>query len=214
MVDYGLISQLVMIFGFFFGILAIALSGKWFMFGLKMFMAKLKYKNNAGLMFIKNKGGDFGIPKIINLIEEQYEEGKKDNKKVYPYNADQIAGFKMFSMPSVFFDDEDAKCSVGMVEVYQQSNDNGEPVEQVIPIKPSVSLRPAALKALIDSKALTQAIGELFKQNKTLLMVLVGLGIGIAITAYFSYEAHSNILPEILSTLKTVANTCGAVKLG
>ncbi len=48
------------------------------------------------------------------------------------------------------------------------------------------------------------AITDLFKKHKTQIYLLVGIAVGIGISAYFSYEMYDVKLPEIFTQLKSI----------
>ncbi len=209
---YFLISISILIFL----ILFIALSGQWFWFGIKYKIHKLKRGSNAGLFFVMNKDKNFGLPINIDLTEDSVEFGDKHNRKIHQYSDDQIAGFRFFGMPCVLADSNDTKTSVGIH--YHQTNDNGEPQYQedgsptIGIMKPSRSLRPSAIKALIDSRAITQAIGQLFSKYQTQIYLLMGIGIAIGLGGFFLYDIKTTGLPDQTAKIEAIKASVDIIK--
>jgi hypothetical protein len=124
-VDINVIITAVSIF--FIMIVIFALSGKWLMFGLKFAIAKMKYKDNLGLMFVRGLGGNYSIPKLIDLSKLKFETASE----FQPLSRDMFLGIRVFGCPCVFLDAEDATITTGLFKkVYNIIRKNSKEVVQ------------------------------------------------------------------------------------
>jgi hypothetical protein len=197
----GTTIALIFMAYFVMGILVvIALTWKWTFFGLKLFIRKMFGK--VGLHFIEDLSGDFGMPHIIDLNKSEHKYGTSQ----YVITKEQIGGPRMFGMPFIMHNSEDTKTNAGIY--YAENDKRGLPNGNLIQVKPSITLPPPLLRAIVHTKALTLAIEELFSKHRTQIYLLMGIGVALAVSIYFSYEAY-NKLPAIFETLKAIETTCG-----
>ncbi len=197
-------------------ILALAIVMVWpfFLFGIRLQIAKMKYKGNTGLLMIRSKSNNFSLPRPIDISEDYVEFKKNGVPRPYVFNREQLAGTRYLNLPFNIVDEDDTKTNIGIY--YQQCDEAGEPAhytirdshgkQERIPVlkayKPSLTLRPALFGALHAEKALTIAVMELFQKHKTQLYVLGGIAALLAASVYFTYETYATLLPEILETVK------------
>ena len=191
--------------------IVIVLSGKWFFFGLKDFVKRMKYKSHHGYMLLVDKGGNIGIPKIIDLTKDKYSEndGKVKDGRVWPFSTDDVMKGSFMGRPFLIKSFDDAKTSIGLY--FQESDKEGNPlytiladgsrIRKISEIKPSVSLSPGFFMALVGDHALTQALKELLQKNGMLLLVLLGVGIGVIVSGFISYTIYSDSVPKILEAI-------------
>ena len=199
-------GTIALIFGIYFVLfifIFLALSWKWTIFGLKLFFKRTFSKGKVGLHFIEDLSGDFVMPHIIDLSKENHKYGKKE----YVINSEQLQGARMFNMPFIMHPQDDTKTSAGIY--YAQSDEEtGDFNGEILQTKPSVTLPPSLLRAIVHTKALTLAIEELFNKHRTQIYILGAIGVGLAISVYFGYEAFSKI-PQIITKLDQIALSCG-----
>jgi hypothetical protein len=175
-------------------------------------------------MFLVDKGGNLGIPKIIDLRKDKYSEkvdGLKDGA-TYPYSTDDLMKGTFLGRSYLIKAYDDAKTSIGFC--YQESDINGNPlynvladgtrIKKITELKPSVTLSPGFFTALVGDHALTQALRELLQKNSVLLLVLLGIGVGIVAIGFVLYSMYSQSLPEILVAVNNLANMCTTTVVG
>jgi len=198
-------------------IFLIILNRTWFFFGLSLIWKRIRGKS-IGLLFIKDKTNNIGHPRIINTNNSEHNY----KGKTYVINSRQLEdGGRFFGLPYVIVDSEDSKTTIGLYYVQCDPEGNELRVTQnyklgkkniveetpmLRRIKPSVTLTPEVLKALVTSKSLTNVIVELFNKHKTQLYLGIGIAAGVVASAYFSYEVYSNLLPAISNSLEKIIN--------
>lgn len=198
----------------------IAISGQHGMFGIKVFFHKLKHKSNSGLLFLVNKAGNFGIPKLIDLSQETYTEKKSGLSKDWPINREQLKKGTFWGRPFIMYNVDDVKTNIGIY--YHKCDKEGNPlfisdsngkttnIPSLSPLAPSVSLSPSWLDALVGDKALTQALKQLFNKHRTLIYILGGIGIAVAFSTYVSYELTSVHIPAIMQEISSLKEAISA----
>jgi len=188
-------------------IIVMAMSFKWILFGLTITFKRFQSKNNTGLYFLRSKSGNFTLPKVVDLNknEETFKVAGKD--VVLPINREDFAQTGLFfGMPYKMSNVEDLKTSIGLHYTSTDEKGNviynadGTPAISVI--KNSVSVSGAMIKALIDEKALTDALKDFLQKNQLILILIVANIIVAGVTAYFSYEMMSNVLPTMESLVR------------
>ena len=209
----GISTLLVVLFVF---------AGPFAFFGIKLFIKRRTLGDNIGLIFFNNKSNNLRIPKIIDLRKETFTLKINKEKRDYPINREAMQGSRFFGCPFCIFNEDDVKTTLGFY--YQHCDEKGEPlfyksqdgttIPVLSPVKPSVSLSPSFLDVLVNDRALTQALKELFSNNKKVFMLLIGIGLAIAFNAYVSYELLSNHIPAITSSLQSLASAIEALKAG
>ena len=200
----------------------IAISGQHGMFGVKLFFHKMRHKSNSGLLFLVNKAGNFGIPKLVDLSQETYTEKKGGLSKDWPISREQLQKGTFWGKPFIMYNVDDVKTNIGIY--YQKCDKEGKPlfhpyedkkgnkkiVPTLSPLAPSVSLSPSWLDALVGDKALTQALKQLFNKHRTLIYILGGIGIAVAFSAYVSYELTSTHIPAMMAELRELKEAVSA----
>ncbi len=196
-------------------------------FGKSLIKAKKSLKHNAGFIFIRNKANSIGMPRIINLEDRC----KKIGKKQFLLEKEQMAGLRFMGLPMFIVDSEDSKTSVGLY--YHQCDKNGTPLylkdekgkyvldksNNKIPrlnnIKPSVTLPPDLITAVIRSEAMSLSVSAIFdfmKKNKNLFYFIgavVLLGVAGGVLSYLNYDILNINMPKVVSGIKN----CEATKV-
>lgn len=192
-------------------LIAIALSGKFFFFGLHFGLKKLMYKGNLGLVFYRSIGNNFVLPKMIDLRKTEM----KDDKKIHPYTRQQFKEGLFFGCPYIISDVEDIKTTYGLYkhqcdpttgEALYWKTPEGENIAPVLDaIKTSVTVSPSLLKTAYSAAALGEAIRDFLKKNQTLLIVAGVAALMAGIAAYFAYSNNGalyNVCTVGLNDLK------------
>ena len=210
-----IISLWVSVYVSIFFMLLIVLSYKWVKLGIKIFTMKLK--GRVGLLFREDISGNIGLPIVFYLHKTEIDIGGDK----YVVSKEMVENKRFFGLPYVIFPCNDTKTSLGLY--YQQSDKDGnaligeqkykdgknnmvDEVRIVREFKPSVSMPPDVLRAIVTSKALTMAIKELFTKYKNQIYLLLGLVAIMGITGYFVYEIYSQILPNMESRIISKIN--------
>jgi len=193
-------------------IIAIVLTFRYVIFGLKIFFMSIKTKNNVGFVFIRNLSGNYGLPYCVNLLNSSFDIKIGNEKKTYFLQKETFRGFTFLGYPACFFNADNMITSIG--HHFHQLDEEGNPIykedgEPAMTVdKPSFSLDPSLIKAIITGKALTAALEELFLKYKTQIYILIGIGLGIGLTVYLVYEIKSVDIPQIISTINEVKEYC------
>lgn len=191
--------------------------------GVLIKLKNIVTKKNTGLIALINKSGSIGQIVPVDLRKDSEEIKVGQEKHIYPLQDDHFSGMKMFGLPIAFFHAGDSKTNVGIY--YHQCDEEGEPVflsvsdgkgksisiPYLSPHANSISLNSSAIGAVIMGKALSEAIGKIFMQYKTQIYILGGIGAGIAICAYFTYQMKTVDLPLVLAKLNEISAVCQAV---
>lgn len=189
-------------------IIFMAMSIRWIMFGLNIMFKRFSKKGNIGLLFIKSKSNNFGIPHVVDLGKKDYEFSISGTKHLYPIHREAFGKQGLFfGLPYAMYNDDDCKTSLGLM--YHAATDKGEPLYHddlqtmpvYTPIKNSVSLGGNFLKALVDEKVFSDALKDFLNKNQVLLFICIGSIAAAGISAYFGYEIMSNTLPNIESLI-------------
>jgi hypothetical protein len=179
-------------------IMAIVLSGKYFLFGLKLIFLKARYKGNVGLIFYRSVGNNFGLPKIVPLTDTKIQT----NKVLHPFTREQFSQGLFFGMPFIFSDVEDVKTTYGLYK--HQCDEKGEPLywrdaeqKPIAPVldavKTSVSISPTLLRTAYSASALGEAINEFLNKNRLLLILCGGALLAGVIAAFFGYANNEQL---------------------
>ena len=191
-------------------LVAVAMSGKFFMFGLKLMVLRSFHKGNVGLIFYRSVGNNFGLPKIVPLTDTKIQT----NKTLHPFTREQFSQGLFFGIPFIFCDIEDVKTTYGLYK--HQSDEKGEPLywrdaenKPIAPVldavKTSVSISPTLLRTAYSASALGEAINEFLNKNKLLLMLAGGALLAGVIAAFFGYSNNEqlyNVCTVALDDLK------------
>lgn len=190
-----------------FLVLVLALNFKWVLFGTSMAFKRMSTKNNVGLYFLRSKGGNFNPPLLVDLNKKEEEVTIGGKPAVLPITRDDFQSNGLFfGLPYKMANDDDVKTSIGLH--YHTTNDKGDPLynEDGTPIisfvKNSVSVSGGMLKALVDEKAISDALKDFLQKNQIILYLLIGNIVVAAGAAYFGYEMMSNLLPNVESLIK------------
>jgi hypothetical protein len=208
---YMVFFTTIVLFGLY-----IILSGQYGLFGLRQALHKIKYKSNSGLIFLVNKSGNFGVPRLINLGDETFKTKVKGVSRDYPINNEQLQKGTFWGRPFIIYNIDDVKTNIGIY--YQKCDSDGYPlflemedekgntkmIPNLSPLAPSISLSPTWLDALVGDRALTDALKQLFSKHKTLLYILGGIAIATAFNVYVAYELSSAHIPAMLSELRGI----------
>lgn len=206
-------------------VLVLVLGGPWLLFGFKFLLSKLKYKENAGLVFFHNLSGNIGRPDIVDMSKGKYTLRDKKNKleKEYFFTREMFRrDSTFFGLPYVILSHDDSLTTAG---IYFQQNhivdkkpvpqyfktDDGEVVPYLKPIKPSITLPPDMIKASVISQNLKQILSEVLIQYKTVFLIVAGIGIGIGVLLFFQYNMVSETFPlqeELLREAIEAAKAC------
>lgn len=197
MVDYNYLAAVLIAV---LAIFAIVMSKQWFMSGFRIWIGNLRFKGNAGALFLRTVGNDFAPPLVVDLRTDKYE----DKKRTVFYNRDMFSTGRFMGVPYCMMDSEDGKTSLGIYK--QQTDKDGKPLsvaltineESIIqpitkPLKESVSLSSELVKSSINAIALTQAVRDFLEKNKVLLYVCMAAAIAGAAGAYFGYSNNGLI---------------------
>ena len=192
-------------------IIILIMNFKWVLFGLSLMFKKMSSKNNVGLYFLRSKGNNFNLPLPVDLNKKEEEftiGGRKQTLAITREDFEQNGRF--FGMPYKLADDDDVKTSLGLV--YHQTNDKGEPIYFEVEgmrmpyyesIKNSISVSGEMIKALIDEKALSDALRDFLQKNQLMLILIVANIIVAGVGAYLGYEVMSTLLPDLQSTVQS-----------
>lgn len=191
-------------------IILLLINIRWISFGTEIMFKRFLYKGNMGLLWTRNKSGNFTLPKVINLAEKSVKLKQGKDTATFPIDRTQYSdSTRFFGMPSALFDAEDCKTSLGIV--YHQTDEQGNPLywnedigfPKYVGRKNSVSLSPTLLEAIIEEKSLTNALRKFLDNNKILFYLCLGAIIAGGIGAYFGYELISNQIPLLQSSIET-----------
>ena len=205
--DTTLITLMGMGLTILFLVLVLAMNVKWVVFGLNLVFKRFSTKNNVGLYFLRSKGGNFNVPKIVDLNKKEEEFTVGGQKQVLPITrADFENNGLFFGMPYKMANDDDVKTSIGLH--YQATdekgvailNEAGEPMISFV--KNSVSVSGGMLKALVDEKAISDALKDFLQKNQLVIYLAIGNIAVAGAAAYFSFEMMSNLLPGFDSLMR------------
>jgi hypothetical protein len=167
-------------------------------------------------LFVLNKGDSIGIPRFINLEEYSKEIGSKR----YLLMKEQMQGMKFLGMPMIILPSEDTKTSVGIY--YQETDKDANPlfykkngkwittnkgakIPMLSALKPSTSLPPDLVNAIIKQESLNLSIKDFMdfiKKNKNIvyfILGMIGLGFVGSVISYLIYQMLQEQLPTIMS---------------
>ena len=95
-------------------VIAIAMAWPFFIFGIKLKIAKMKYKGNTGLLMIRSKSNNFSLPIPIDISEDQVEFKKGGIKRPFVFNREQLSGTRYLNLPFNIVDEDDTKTNIGI----------------------------------------------------------------------------------------------------
>lgn len=182
--------------------------------GFRIILGKLKYRKDAGLIFLNSQSGNFSFPYVCDLRVNKFEISINKKKYTFPIKRELFhENGTFFGMPYVMYPVEDCKNSIGLY--YHESDENGEPLyylndnkQPIMPkltkIKNAVSFPPSLIEALVGEEALTEALSKLFKDNQMFFYLIIGNIIVAGISVYFMYELTSTAIPNIESLLQQI----------
>lgn len=182
--------------------------------GLRVVLGKIKYKQNAGLIFLQSQANNFSFPYVCDTRSKTFDIKIEKEEYKFPLSRDLFQdNGTFFGMPYAMFPVEDCKNAIGLY--YQESDENGEPLYYtnadgvpIIPrlskVKTGVSLRPNLIKAIVGDMALTEALAKLFKDNQLAFYLIIGNILVSAVSVYFLYDLTSTTLPNITGSLQTI----------
>jgi hypothetical protein len=209
----NMIGQLIGIYAIVIILVTLfALSFPYTMFGLKLMWKNMSTKKNVGLIFIRNMADNYALPHVIDLRNTEYKFKVNGQEYTYIIKREHFAGFKFLGLPTAYFDSNNMVTSIGLhshamdkegVPLYHE---DGEPV--ITLEKPSVSMHPSLIKAILGSTALTKAIEEIFQKHKIQIYILGGIGIGIAGSVYLMYEMKYVDVPILMNEFESIKEIC------
>lgn len=209
-------------------LLILLLGGKWLVFGMKLLIAKMKYKENLGLLFFQNLAGNIGMPIPVNISAGKYTVKDKKNKidKDYFFTREAFnRQSTFFGLPFIIFSQDDALTTAGIYFQQNSLDDNGKPTALYLegddkqispflkPIKPSIQLPPDMFKAAAISQNLKQILSEVLLQYKTVFLIVAGIGIGIGIMLFLQYNMVSETLPALQTIMEQTLSAAQECKL-
>jgi hypothetical protein len=201
------ILLLCAIFVLIFMFLFITMAGPSFWFGIKLRVARLKRGSNVGLVSLRNKAGDIGLPDVVDLRKDKYTKKIDGVMYEWPIVSEHFEGAKYMNTPWTIFDVDDSKTNVGVVRItYMDSDEEGNPTQRVSQVKPSITMKPSLIRALIKNDQLTGAIQDLFNKHKTQIYILAGIGIGIAFSVYVGWELINTHIPQLIENQERIIN--------
>lgn len=220
--NIGLIISLLSIIVVFIALFLLTLP--FLVGGLRIMLGKFKLKQNAGLIFLRSKSGNFAFPLVCDTSKNEFVLKKDKEELTYPISRTQFEdNGTFFGMPYVMYDVEDAKNSLGLY--YQASDKEGQPLYRTIrdisgeeysepvlsKVKSAITLPPSLIKALIGEQALTKALKDLFANHQILLYIVIGNIAVAGIGVYMLYELTSTSIPNIINTLTTILGIVGSL---
>lgn len=204
-------------------LLAFVLAGKWLIIGIKLYIARFRYKDNAGILLLVNKAGAIGKLIPINLNAERYEikMPKGQESKHFTYSKEQLQKGTFFGFPFIIMVDDDTKTTVGWY--YHQSDpethqplyyDAEKQIPVLSPIKDSVSMPPSYFDALVSDHVLTMALKDFMASNSKIILIVSGGAIAAAAAAFFGFDMINTHMPAIMQQLQGIsANTAEILSL-
>lgn len=206
----------------FFTILFV-LVGKYFFLGIRSFIARMRFKSDAGVVLVISKNGDINKVLFVDFSEKTFKIGKDE----HPLSAKNISSGRFLGYPYVIVNSDDASTTANITfnesdkegkPIYvKDANGNiivdkdGDPIPKIHFVKKGAILSGGFISAMIKDMALTQALEELFKKNSNIFMVLIGAAILAGVAAFFSFDLAQNQVPLLLETMNGVKNACVGV---
>jgi len=196
------------------------LGGPFLAFGIKHFLFKKSGK--YGLLFLRNRSGNIGIPKFVSLEEESATIKTKEGDKTFPYTPEEFMTGRFFGLSYAIKDWDDANVSYGLLcpkvdnklkTEYQKIDIDGKLYETTIPVyhtaKNAGVVDPALHKAVVAKEKLIVGIKDMFtKQNLITILVVVAIIVGV-VSIYLGYENYVMLEQTVIPTMNSLKTQIG-----
>ena len=159
----------------------IALNMKYIKMGLAYSWAKFRYKENAGVLLLKNKNNNIGVPYFYDTAQEDIKIKIGSQILHFPIIRENEKQLSFLGLPLTIRDIEDAQNELGLV--YQDPND----IKKIIPYKYPNFINSNEHQIILNNAKL-QAFKDLFKDSQRNFMILVGIGIALLFILYVNWE--------------------------
>jgi len=156
------------------------LSMKYFLFGIKFFFAKSKYKQNLAAVFVRSRNGSLGLPYLVDDSKSTASLKIGGKKKDYPLTRKSKQELRWFDLPMYIYDSEDMQNELGLV----YKNEAGQYVVK----KDPNFVGSETLQTIIDNELLASEFNKLDARYKTVYMIVLGILIACAFNAYAAFE--------------------------
>jgi len=194
------------------GILLI--SGAWVFFGIRLRFKRMRLKTNTGLLFLKNKAGNFGLPEIVDLREKTFTKTINKNEKDWILSEEGFRNGTFFGLPFCIMDMDDTLTTAGIYyqeNVYDEKKKTPVPTGNITPYKPSYLVDPSLIKQVAINQKLDNFLKKI-KQDRTVWAIIVGCAILAGAGALFGYDIINNHIPLINSNLEEIKSLLGAIE--
>jgi len=198
----------------------ILIGGSFLVFGIKHFM--LKKSGKYGLLFLRNKSGNIGLPRFVSLEEESATIKTKYGEKTFPFTPEEFMQGRFFGLPYAIKDWDDANVSYGLLcpkvneklqTEFQKVNIEGNSYLTSIPVYHSAKnpgvVDPELHKAVVAKEKLIVGIRDMFtKQNLITILVVVSIIIGL-VACYLGYENFVMLEQTVIPLLNQIKSQVG-----
>ena len=171
------------------------LTAKYIVWGFKILLGKIKYKEETAFLLLRGKNNNFGLPYVINQAQEAIVLKISGKKLTFPIVRKDKPEVTLLGMPLYIRDIEDASHDIGLV--YSTSvPDENEPtklVNKVSFVKSPYYIGSEEHQIVIDNAKLNNTVKTLLDNYQIVFYIVVGLIIVSLFNAYASWEIVSFI---------------------
>lgn len=167
------------------------LTAKYIVWGFKIILGKIRFKEEAGLLLIRGKNNNFGLPLVINQGVEAVVVKISGRKLTFPITRKDKPEVTLLGMPLYIRDIEDASHDIGLV--YSTPDPADEKKELLSFVKSPYFIGSEEHQIVIDNAKLNNTVKTLLDNYQIVFYIVVGLIIVSLFNAYASWEIVSFI---------------------
>ena len=166
-------------------IVMLALAMPFFIWGLKIFWGKLRYKSNASFLWIRSRKNNFTLPYVFDNSKESAKIKIGREVLTFPIKRDDVSKLTFIGMPLFIRDIEDATNEIGLV---YRTKDGGYAV-----VKEPDYIHSDEMEIILNNQKLMSTVKTLLDNYQFLFMIVIGLLIAVLFNVYVSWELLSFI---------------------
>lgn len=148
-------------------------------FGLKMFIARIRFGSNLAALFIRGKSNNMGLPYLIDNSKETAKISISGIKRTYPLSRGDGSDMRWMGMPMYIYDSEDMQNDMAIV----YKKDGAYTI-----VKDGNFIPSETCDVVVQNELLVSEYNKLDAKYKTVYLIVLGILIVCAFNAYTSFE--------------------------
>lgn len=169
------------------------LTAKYIVWGFKILLGKIRYKEETAFLLLRGKNNNFGLPHVINQAQEAIVIKISGKKLTFPIIRKDKPEVTLLGMPLYIRDIEDASHDIGLVYSTPAPTEDDQNKVSVSFVKSPYYIGSEEHQIVIDNAKLNNTVKTLLDNYQIVFYIVVGLIIVSLFNAYASWEIISFI---------------------